>query len=155
MVLMLVLACALALAGCGAQPAKDEAVASAHAAEPVASNAMEIREKMFIAQVNEIYINTGDYLGKAILYEGVFDQYPYNDAGDMFRSVIRYGPGCCGNDGNVGFEVVWDKAYPNQGDWVGVEGVLEEYQEDGQAYLRLRVSKLDVLPTRGNETVSQ
>ena len=113
-----------------------------------------IKEKMFIAQINDIYSNADDYLGKSIQYEGLFNTTELPEAG-TWHSVIRYGPGCCGDDGNVGFEVNWDKPYPKQNDWVKVTGVLESYEEEGMAFLRLALTDLTVLPTRGQDTVTQ
>ncbi len=119
------------------------------------SEVITIKEKMFIAQTNEIYYNADDYLGKTISYEGIFDTYTAEDSGTVYYSVIRYGPGCCGFDANAGFEVIWDSEYPQENDWVEVTGILEEYSEHGLKYLRLRLSSLDVLTTRGEEYVSQ
>ena len=114
-----------------------------------------IKEKMFIAQTNDVYFNTEDYLGKTIQYEGIFDIYEVPDSGEIYYAVIRYGPGCCGVDANAGFEVKWDGEYPNQNDWVEAIGVLEEYEEDGYRYLQLALISLTVLTTRGAEYVSQ
>ena len=113
------------------------------------SQVVEIKEKMFVAQTNDVYFNTDEYLGKTIKYEGIFSKY------EDYYSVIRYGPGCCGVDANCGFEVIWDKTYPNVNDWVEVVGVLEEYEENGFKYLRLSVSSLKILTKRGAEYVSQ
>jgi uncharacterized membrane protein YcgQ (UPF0703/DUF1980 family) len=114
---------------------------------------IEIKEKFFITQTNEIYYNADDYLGKIIKYEGIFDIYEIPETGIKRYLVLRYGPGCCGNDSMAGFEVVWDKKYPNKHDWVEVSGVLEQYEEDGVHYLRLAVISLTALPRRGKETV--
>ncbi|MDR1179148.1 MAG: metal ABC transporter permease [Spirochaetales bacterium] len=125
---------------------------------------IEIREKMFIAQTNEIYLNTTDYLGKTIRFEGLFQQEQYE--GRPYRYVFRYGPGCCGYDGNAGFEVSWQprvpgshtlplKPYPGQDDWVRAEGRLETYEEEGIPYLYLVLSSLTVLDIRGAEFVTQ
>lgn len=116
---------------------------------------IEIKEKMFIAQTNDVYFNAPDYLGKTIKYEGIFDVFEVPETGATYYSVIRYGPGCCGIDANAGFEVIWDKDYPNQNDWVEAVGVLEEYEENGFQFLRLQLSSLTVLPTRGAEYVEQ
>ncbi|MFT4144041.1 MAG: hypothetical protein QM644_06245 [Mobilitalea sp.] len=116
---------------------------------------IEIKEKLFIAQTNDIYFNTEDYLGKTIKYEGIFSEYEDTVTGNTYYSVIRYGPGCCGIDANAGFEVVWDKDYPEVDDWVEVVGVLEEYEEEGQTYIHLVLSSLKVLEERGAEYVSQ
>jgi len=125
-------------------------------AKPQPADVIEIREKMFIAQTNEIYVNAGDYLGRMIKYEGIFDESVWEEDGQTYHFVIRYGPGCCpGIDNTAGFEVNWDKEYPKQDDWVEVVGVLEEYGEDGEYYLRLALTSLTVLDKRGAEYVSQ
>ncbi len=118
---------------------------------------IEIREKMFVAQTNDVYFNTEDYLGKTLKYEGIFSKYDDPQTGVTYYSVIRYGPGCCGVDANAGFEVMWDydAEYPKENDWVEAIGVLEEYEEEGYQYLRLKLKSLTVLDTRGAEYVSQ
>lgn len=63
---------------------------------------IEIKEKLFIAQTNDIYINSKDYLGKTIKYEGLINIYE-DETGRKFYYVIRYAPGCCGYDGSAGF----------------------------------------------------
>lgn len=118
------------------------------------SDIIEIPEKFFITQINEIYVNQKDYLGKTIKYEGIFDTYYWEEMDQTYHYVIRYGPGCCGNDANAGFEVAWDGEYPEQNDWVEAVGVLEAYEEDGTEYLRLKLSSLNILPERGLETVT-
>jgi uncharacterized membrane protein YcgQ (UPF0703/DUF1980 family) len=114
---------------------------------------VEIKEKMFIEQTNDIYLNPEDYLGKTIKYEGIFKPYYDEELDETYYFVIRYGPGCCGYDSNAGFEVVWFGDYPNDNDWVEVIGVLEEYEENGNEYLRLQLSSLKVMDTRGAEYV--
>lgn len=174
---IMMLVCLVLLAGCGKQnpaipetndkeaqsidtpetPDEPDKAPPAHNAPPASadSDVIEIKEKMFIAQTNDIYINAEDYLGKTIKYEGIFNSF-YNDANDTtYYYVIRYGPGCCGFDANAGFEVVWSGDYPNNNDWVEVVGVLEEFEEDGNKYLRLDLSSLTVLDTRGEEYVYQ
>ena len=148
---MLVLAACL-MTGCQSVP-----VSEAEAVEEIAYD-VEIKEKMFIAQTNDIYLNINDYLGKTIKYEGMFFGTHYEPTDSMLYMVIRYGPGCCGDDGNAGFEVAWDNAdiaVPSNNDWVEVIGELEEYDELGQRYFRLDVKSLRVLDERGAETVLQ
>ena len=122
-----------------------------------------IREKMFIAQVNDVYLNRSDYMGKTIKLEGLF---LYGEAGGReYCYVIRNGPGCCGDDGQVGFEVSWLPpgeapegeriAYPNRNDWVEAQGVLQRYEEFGQGFLYLALSDLKILDKRGAEFVAQ
>jgi zinc transport system permease protein len=122
------------------------------------STVIEIREKMFIAQTNDVYLNPEDYLGKTIKLEGLFKQEQYEENYPAYCFVLRYGPGCCGSDGNAGFEVAWDKvdkSYPNDEDWVEAVGVLKTYEEDGYPYLYLALSSLTVLDERGAEFVTQ
>lgn len=118
-----------------------------------AEELIEISEKLFIAQTNDIYINTDDYIGKTIKYEGLFKSYT-GGSGAAYYYVIRYGPGCCGYDGEAGFEVAWDGALPEEDDWCEAVGVLEEYEQNGYYYLRLNLKSLTVLDERGAETVS-
>ena len=119
---------------------------------------VEIKEKMFLAQINDVYLNPEDYLGKTIKLEGVFKEEQGYEKSYCF--VVRYGPGCCGNDGNAGFEVAWAKEaarpYPASDSWVEATGELKSYEEDGYSrYLYLDLSSLNVLSKRGAETVLQ
>ncbi|GHV43086.1 hypothetical protein AGMMS49546_23670 [Spirochaetia bacterium] len=122
---------------------------------------IEIREKMFMAQTNDIYLNPEDYIGKTIKLEGLFKAEQYAENAPPYCFVLRYGPGCCGSDGNAGFEVAWNeqtavaKTYPNIDDWVEAVGTLKTYEEDGYPYLYLALSDLNVLDQRGAEYVTQ
>jgi zinc transport system permease protein len=120
---------------------------------------VEIQEKLFIAQVNDVYLNPEDYLGKTINLEGIFVSSQYEGREDPYCFVIRYGPGCCGNDGNAGFEIAWksppEKGYPEMNDWVEATGTLGTYEEDGYPYLYIALESLNVLDQRGAEFVSQ
>jgi len=123
-----------------------------------AKGVVEIKEKMFLAQVNDVYLNPEDYLGKTIKLEGIFKEEQGHEKSYCF--VIRYGPGCCGNDGNAGFEVAWTKEderpYPAVDSWVEATGELKSYEEDGYSrYLYLDLSSLNVLSSRGAEMVLQ
>lgn len=122
------------------------------------SDIIEITDKLFITQVNDVYYNYEDYLGKTITYEGIFDSVFLEETNQIYYNVIRYGPGCCFNDASAGFEVAWEDdshTYPKQNDWVRVVGVLDSYEEDGNLYLQLMLKELTVLQERGNEYVEQ
>ncbi|MDR2419007.1 MAG: hypothetical protein LBD79_08130 [Treponema sp.] len=122
------------------------------------SNIVEIKEKMFIAQVNDVYLNPDDYVGKTIKLEGLFMTQDNGTQIPPYYFVIRYGPGCCGNDGNAGFEVIWEKqepVYPRDNEWVEAVGVFGSYEEDGYPYYCLNLSSLKVLDERGQEFVLQ
>lgn len=120
---------------------------------------VEIKEKMFIAQTNDVYLNPEDYMGRTIKLEGLFKtQASFYEDRPPYCFVLRYGPGCCGFDGNAGFEVAWDEdapPYPVEDDWVEAVGVLKSYEEDGYPYLYLALSSLQVLDRRGEEFVTQ
>lgn len=116
---------------------------------------IDIKEKLFIAQTNDIYLNAEEYLGKTLRYQGFVETVNDEDTGETYYFVIRNGPGCCpGVDSTAGFEVAWDKPYPNRDDWVEATGVLEEYEfEPGVKYLRIQLKSLLVLAERGADTV--
>jgi zinc transport system permease protein len=129
-----------------------------------AGQVVEIKEKLFIAQTNDVYLNAEDYLGKTIKLQGLFKQVQYEIRDEPYCFVLRYGPGCCGYDGSAGFEVAWDlksgdaaaeAAFPKEDDWVEAVGVLKSYEEDGYPYLYIELRSLDVLTARGAEFVSQ
>ena len=136
-IIILLMICTGVLAGCK----KEEVV--------------QIDDKMFLEQVNDIYINPDEYLGKKIKYEGIFEQHEVADGEQDYTAVFRYGPGCCGDDGVVGFEVLWDKEYPQTDDWVEVVGKLVNNDEGGYQRLQLELDELTVLPTRGEEVVGK
>jgi uncharacterized membrane protein YcgQ (UPF0703/DUF1980 family) len=125
---------------------------------PAAGSVIEIKEKMFIAQTNDVYLNPEDYMGKTIRLEGLFKSSSSPEYGVSYCFVLRYGPGCCGNDGSAGFEVAWDgepAPYPEEDAWVEAEGVLKSYEEDGFPYLYLSLSSLEEKEERGAEFVAQ
>ncbi|MDR2783531.1 MAG: hypothetical protein LBB48_06815 [Treponema sp.] len=144
-------------------PQRDEAAGADKAGNGGSGGAgtetIEIKEKMFIAQVNDVYLNPEDYFGKTIKLQGLFKSQRYEDKSYYF--VIRYGPGCCGNDGNAGFEVAWDgdftlqPQYPKEDDWVEATGVLKSYEEDDFPYLYIALTNLTLPDTRGAEFVTQ
>lgn len=119
---------------------------------------LDVREKMFLTQMTELTVNVEDYLGKTIALEGMFSIITTGEGGPVYYLVYRKSPGCCGNDGITGLEVLWDSAdatYPNENDWVRAVGKLEQYEEEGVPYLRLRLISLDVKTERGLEFVNQ
>ncbi|MDR0485890.1 MAG: hypothetical protein LBH29_04105 [Elusimicrobiota bacterium] len=115
---------------------------------------LEIRDRFFITQINNIYKNPKSYLGTVIKYEGIFDSFASYNGKEKIYCVFRYGPGCCGPDAYAGFEIISDKSYPKPNDWVEVSGILEEYEIAPELKnLRIRVRSLKVLEQRGKEVV--
>ncbi|GMO59237.1 MAG: hypothetical protein Ta2A_05060 [Treponemataceae bacterium] len=115
---------------------------------------VEIKDRLFIAQTNDMFLNPDDYFGKTVKVAGIFKLGGYEDP---HYFVIRYGPGCCGYDGTAGFEVKWDSAgkYPEQDAWVEALGEFKSYEEDGYPYYYISLSQLDTKQERGLEYVTQ
>lgn len=117
---------------------------------------VDVTEKMYVAYINEIYVNTEDYIGKTIRIQGMFQAYTDQNTGITYYYVYRTGPGCCGNDGAMcGFEFTWDGDIPADNDWIEVVGSLRTYDEDGWTYLTLDAESVAVMEERGAETVFQ
>jgi putative membrane protein len=117
---------------------------------------VEIRERMFATQVNEIYLNSADYLGRNIRLEGIFRIIQHND--ETFFYVLRYAPdGCCGGRGFVGFEVRmaagYSRQFPADNSWVEATGILREFSAGSGRFLYLELFSLNVLTRRGAEFV--
>jgi uncharacterized membrane protein YcgQ (UPF0703/DUF1980 family) len=120
------------------------------------ADVVEIKEKMFIAQCNDIYLNPADYIGKTVRIEGLYDEYT-DESGNTNRGVIRNGPGCCGNDGVAGFEFMCESVPAcKQNDWVSVEGVIRPYTyDDGYETVIIGAASVAVKTERGAEFVTQ
>ena len=127
------------------------------------SGIVEIRENMFITQINDINLNYRSYLGRTIKLEGFFKHNFWEEYNWFY--VIRNAPGCCGDDGEVGFEVSWNadylnpeaeqRGYPNPDEWVEAIGELKSYNFLGTNHIYLALSELNVLETRGAEFVTR
>jgi uncharacterized membrane protein YcgQ (UPF0703/DUF1980 family) len=119
------------------------------------SDIVVIREKFFIQQCNDIYLNPDKYKGRTVKLEGMYDEFKNEEKGRTERYVIRFGPGCCGNDGVAGFEFFYDgQVTPKQDDWIEVTGIVGMINgDDGEEYIVLDKSSLRVMAKRGRETV--
>lgn len=113
-----------------------------------------LRDKLFIAQCNDIYLNPDEYMDKTIRWEGIYKESTNPETNETYKFVIRLGPGCCGNDGTAGFEILYDGELPKQNDWVEAVGKIEMIEEDGNEFVAVRLSELTVLDVRGQEFVS-
>ena len=123
---------------------------------------LEVRENMFLTQIDNIYLNYRDYLGRTIKLEGFFMHDSWGD--DNWFLVVRGIPDCCGEGAYTGFEVSWDPDYrgihqnpdisrwPETGEWVEAIGVLGHYNYMGDR-LFLALTELNILETRGQDFV--
>ena len=116
------------------------------------SDIVDIKEKMFITQINDIYLNPEDYMDKKIRLEGYHSVYEVD--GKTLHGVIRNGPGCCGNDGVAGFEFVMNGEYPKANDWLRITGSIEVVKDKDTEYIRLNAEKVDILEERGADFVA-
>ena len=121
----------------------------------IADDVIEISEKMFIAQLDDIYLNQSEYLNKTIRYEGIFEAYELGDTNSNQYHVFRRAPGCCGDDGQAGFTILWDGQPPANNDWVEVTGTLQLHDDGNYEYLVIEAATLSTLPTRGQEFVTR
>lgn len=114
---------------------------------------LEIKEKMFITQINDIYFNFESYKDKTIIVEGMFTYLASYLDDSKFPAVYRLGPGCCGNDGWGGFMLDWNGKYPELEEWIRVVGkpVIKQYK--GYQDLYLKVLSLEVKQERGKSFV--
>ncbi len=119
------------------------------------SQVLEIGEKMFLSQINDIYFNFDDYKDKTIVVEGMYSLLTSWDGGETCPSVYRRGPGCCGNDGWGGFLLRYDGELPQENDWIRVVGTPKLEQDGFFSNLYLEVSSIELKTERGAEFVLQ
>ena len=129
------------------------------------SGPIDVRENMFITQINDINLNYKTYLGRDVKIQGMFKHLSWD--GKDYYYVFRKTPGCCGDDGEIGFELSWDpnfqgtkttddgRTYPKQNDWVEVQGKLSNYEKSGFPFLYLALSDINVMDNRGAEFVAR
>jgi uncharacterized membrane protein YcgQ (UPF0703/DUF1980 family) len=157
------------LVGCGGQAREQEgqstgaasgeqlAIAAEKEAAAVRNSGglVEIKEKRFIAQCNDILLNPARYTGRKIRIEGMFSAYD-DGTGTVRYWVTRNSPGCCGADGVVGFEFRAQQA-PDclENDWIVVEGgIAEEESEYYSSNIFIRDATVTVKTERGAEFVA-
>ena len=116
---------------------------------------LEIREKMFLTQIEDIFYNFDMYKDKTIMVEGMFTLFYDATGTQSIPGVYRLGPGCCGNDGWGGFLLNYEGELPEDDDWVKVTGTPELVIDGFYQDLYLNVISIEVLDERGAEYVSQ
>lgn len=111
---------------------------------------IEIGERFFVTQFEDIVLNANRYLGRTIRYEGAFQSFFWEPTGEQLYFALRFTQGCC-SDEPIGFELYLDDIEPvADNTWVEITGVLEEY---GEGFLRLQVISLTEPAERGAERV--
>ena len=91
-----------------------------------------LKDRFFIQQINDIYLNPQSYRDKVIQIEGFFGTYVDEDKVRRYI-VFRKTAGCCGDDGSSGFEFVYKKGKLdfNPDEWIFVEGIVKERSGKG------------------------
>jgi uncharacterized membrane protein YcgQ (UPF0703/DUF1980 family) len=149
----LIVLCLVLLGGCGGGGNGDGSDVDTKTASAT-DGIIEITEKMFISQCNDVYLNPSDYVGKQVKIEGMLDMYTAED-GSLKYGVIRYGPGCCGNDGVAGFAVNSEQLDLQIDDWIEVIGTFQTEEVDGWTNVVINAEKVTRLEKRGEEFVTQ
>ncbi len=110
-----------------------------------------IKDNYFVGQINEFYMNYNMYIGKKVSYEGYILYSPAGQIG-VVRDYF-----CCGVDSYpVGLECnQYNGDKPNENEWVKVTGTLSTATDDQGVYPVLKDAKLEVMQTRGEQTVYQ
>lgn len=116
---------------------------------------LQITEKMFLTQINDIFYNYEDYKDTTIYVEGMFT-YFVNSSDESLKApvVFRFGPGCCGNDGWGGFLLDYDGEFPADNEWIGVKGKPVIIEDGVYAELHTQVESIEVKTERGSEYVT-
>jgi len=102
-----------------------------------------LKDRLFVQQVRDIYLNPQTYGNKIVQIEGFFEKYMDDDKHEHYE-IFRKTAGCCGDDGRAGFEFVYKKEKLNfrQYEWILVEAVVKERAAD--VYLEaISVTKKD------------
>jgi uncharacterized membrane protein YcgQ (UPF0703/DUF1980 family) len=143
-VAVLVLILCLALGGC----------TGAEAPVQNTGNVVEIGEKLFIQRCTDLYMNPDDYDDKLVRIEGICDVW--EEGGETCYAVYRRTPGCCGDDGVMGFTFNYSgEQQLAMGDWISVTAeVITGTDEYGNATVELNAGEVTVSQVRGLEFVT-
>ena len=117
--IVLIPALAVILAACGNRPGGGEN-------GPGGGGLLVISDRFFVQQIHDIWLNTSQYVGRTIQYEGIFRTVHWRTGGDD-HIVIRYTISCCG-EVPIGFYILLsDNFYPlpPENTWVEITGVVE------------------------------
>ena len=110
----------------------------------------EMSSDMVYATVYQMMVTPEEYEGKTFRMDGIF-YASYYEATEKYYyyCIIQDATACCAQ----GMEFVWGdgshkypEEYPQEGDYVIVEGTFETYREEGdeRLYCRLADSKLEI-----------
>ena len=91
-----------------------------------------ISNRFFSQEMLVVMLDTENFIGRTISYEGSFMHSTCDITGDAFYYIVQFGDDCCAPGETLGFEVYLnDIPSVAQFTWVEVIGVLEEVSIDG------------------------
>ena len=114
-----------------------------------------IEEKMFMLELNDIYLNYKDYEGKVIKYDG----FVYNDEFTK-ATVIGREYYCCGDDSYmIGFECeipkIGEELTLENDKWFDIEGVISIKEgKDGIEYPFVKITNIKEKTEEGQRVVT-
>lgn len=123
--------------------------------EPLQNIDLIIGDKFFETQINDIYINTTQYLGKTIEIEGLYykDPYGYTIVGRYSNAnLCQY----CQGFPNLEYEWNGNQTPPlvNDVTWIKLKGTLTRGEDDYGEYYYIAANSLEVMNERGIDTVN-
>jgi len=133
--IIVILALAVILGACGNGPGDG------------GNGILVIGDRFFVHQVHDIWLNTSQFLGRTIQYEGIFRTVHWRPTGQD-HIVIRYTISCCG-EVPVGFYILLPDSFyplPPENAWVEITGVVEIHGID----LMVRAVSLVEVEDRGD-----
>ena len=100
---------------------------------------INISDGIFLALVNDIYVNKDEYVGKKVRISGQNVRFEDKDTGEVIYAILREGPGCCYNDSVIGFEYITDGKYPEKDKWYEMIGevIIDKYKTGKVVKLKL------------------
>lgn len=109
-----------------------------------------MQDNQYITQINDIWLNTDEYLGKTIEIEG----FPMTNG--TYTFVGRYGPGCCSGDGYAYMEYEYNEKLDliDEQDWIKVIGIIRQGQDEYGPYVYIEATSVEKLATRGVDRVT-
>ena len=118
------------------------------AATPVDVDLTVLTATMLSAEINNIYANGEDFMGKTIRVSGTYGYIPSEELGIQYHYVVTLqGDSCC----QEGFEFLWNGDhvfpydYPQVGTPIEVDGVFGTYEEYGYYYYYLAIDDIFIL----------
>ena len=112
---------------------------------------IRIDEKVFVSQITEIQTNSLDYVGRQVSLEGYMLEQDTTGVG----GIVRDAPGCCGDDGLIGFLFSWSGKLPQPNEWIRVTGVLTREEGEGVVHFKIIANDVEILEERGVQFVTQ